>query len=305
MTPDQRALAHAARQGGVIDRQQALACGLSRSAIDRRLGNGDWKRVRRSVYRLIDLTEPKDLLRAAVGVLPSAVVSHESAAEIHRFPTVATGRAVVSVHTRSTHVFPGVVVHRNHDLAASHVVEIDDLPVTTIPRTIIDLGLFLSHRHLRRVVDDLIAARRVTVEQLSTTFDQVAKKGKPGSKSMRRILEERGAGPEANATTLELLGLQLMREGGLPDPVIEYPIPWDNARRLDAAYPSERVGIEWDSRRWHGLIDAFERDRRRDRAALLHGWTVFRFTWLDVTDRPAEVVETVRMALRNAQTVGP
>lgn len=305
MTPDQSALAIATRQGGVIDRRQALACGLSRSAIDRRVESGDWMRVRRSVYRLIDLTEPKDLLRAAVGVLPSAVVSHESAAEIHRIPAVATGRAVVSVHSRSTHVFPGVTVHRNHDLAASHVVEIDDLPVTTVPRTIVDLGLVLNHRHLRRVVDDLIAAQRMTVEQLSATFEQVAKRGKPGAKSLRRILEERGVGPEANATTLELLGLRVLRDGGIADPIIEYPIPWDSTRRFDAAYPAERVGIEWDSRRWHGLIDAFERDRRRDRAALLHGWRVFRFTWQDVTERPGEVVETVQIALATAQSVGP
>lgn len=304
MTPDASALARAARQGGVIHRRQALECGLSATTIDRRVRSGDWKRVMRSVYRLIDMDRPGDLLRAAVGVLPSAVVSHESAAEIHRIPMVEAGRAVVSVHTRTTHRFPGVIVHRNHDLAATHVVEIDDLPVTTIPRTLIDLGTVLTEGHLRRVVDDVIGMQRVTVQDLALAFDQIAKRGKPGATAFRRILDERGTGPGANATTLERLGLRVLREAGLPDPEIEYPIPWNRVRRFDAAYPRERVSIEWDSRRWHGLIDAFERDRRRDREALLHGWTVFRFTWVDVTERPAEVVETIATALHNARTVG-
>lgn len=304
MTPDQLALARAARQGGVINRQQALECGLTTSAISRRLESGDWKREVRSVYRLIDMRAPQDRIRAAVGVLPSAVVSHESAAEIHRIGKVGTGKAVVSVHTRTTHEFPGVIVHRNHDLAAAHVVEITDLPVTTIPRTLVDLGAVVTSRQLRSIVDDLIAERRVTVDELGVTFDEVARKGKPGIKTMRRILEERGSGPAANATTLERRGLRVLLDGGLPEPTTEYPIPWDRKRRFDAAYPPERVGIEWDSRRWHGLIDAFERDRQRDRAALLHGWSVFRFTWADVTERPGNVVDTIRIALHRSQTVG-
>ena len=188
-------------------------------------------------------------------------------------------------------------MHRNHDLAAEHVIEIDDLPTTTGARTVIDLGLVLSQKHLRRIVDDLIAQRQVTVEELSTTLDQVAKRGKPGSTALRNILAERGAGTEADATRLELRGLAVLREGGLPKPLIEYPIPWSPQKRFDAAYPAEQVAIEWDSKRWHGLIDSFERDRRRDRAALLHGWVVLRFTWKDVTERPAEVAATVRAIL--------
>ncbi len=250
------------------------------------------------------MTEPRDLVRAAVAVLPSAVVSHETAAEFHGFPTVQTGRAVVSVHTRSTHVFPGVTIHRNHDLSAPHLTEVNGLPVTTVPRTLFDLGLVLRERSLRRIVDDLIAQRRVSVEEISTVIDQVAKRGKPGATALRRIIAERGTGLEAKMSTLERRGLGVLRAGGLPDPILEYPIPWDSWKRFDAAYPKAHVAIEWDSKRFHGLIDAFERDRRRDRAALLHGWRVLRFTWKDVTERPEEVVATVQAILDSARTVG-
>lgn len=136
MTPDQRALALAARQGGVITLPQAVSCGLSRSGIKRRVDRGDWRRIFRSTYQLIEMVEAKDLLLAAAFTLPSAVVSHEFATELHEFPHIDRGRAVVSVHTRPTHTFPGVTVHRNHDLAGEHVVEINGLLVTSIPRTI-------------------------------------------------------------------------------------------------------------------------------------------------------------------------
>jgi very-short-patch-repair endonuclease len=34
-------------------------------------------------------------------------------------------------------------------------------------------------------------------------------------------------------------------------------------------------------------------DRRRDRAAVRHGWVVLRVTWADVTDRPAATAQEI------------
>ena len=297
MTPDNLALSLAARQGGVITLVQALDCGLSSSSVKRRVRRGNWTRVFRSVYRLIDMTDPTDLVRAAVAGLPRAVVSHQTAAEMHGITNVKQGMAVVTVHSKTTHVFPGVIVHRNHDLLPGHVDAVRDLPTTTLPRTVVDLGQVLTEKHVRHVVDNLIAQQKVTVEDIRSVHAEVARRGKPGSKAVRTILEERGAGPEASATRLELKGLAVLRDGGLPDPILEYPAPWDQNKRLDAAYPDARLAIEWDSRGFHGRIDAFERDRERDRNALVHGWRTVRFTWKDVTERPHSVVTTVRVLL--------
>ncbi|PPI25626.1 MULTISPECIES: endonuclease domain-containing protein [unclassified Rathayibacter] len=40
--------------------------------------------------------------------------------------------------------------------------------------------------------------------------------------------------------------------------------------------------IELDGRRWHTAAEAFTRDRRRDAAAVLSGYTVLRFSYADV-----------------------
>jgi hypothetical protein len=174
---------------------------------------------------------------------------------------------------------------------------VDDIPATTIPRTICDLASILHPAHLSAIVDDLVAEKRLELPKLRSIGEQLARRGKPGSTALRALLEERTSIDSAVASRLERLGLAALVEAGLPQPVLEFPAPWDETRRLDAAYPDVRVGIEWDSKRWHTQVAAFENDRRRDRSALLHGWRVFRFTWEDVTNRRHEVVGTVRSAL--------
>jgi predicted transcriptional regulator of viral defense system len=67
---------------------------------------------------------------------------------------------------------------------------------------------------------------------------------------------------------------------------------------VDALWREERVAVELDSWRHHRDRDAFERDRRKANALILAGWTVLRFTYADVTRRPAETAATLSAALR-------
>ncbi|MEA2010049.1 MAG: type IV toxin-antitoxin system AbiEi family antitoxin domain-containing protein [Actinomycetota bacterium] len=286
----------AAQQGGVIRKDQAIACGFTRGQIDQRVRDGRWRSLGRSAYSVLEMPGVMNLVRAAVAALPDAVVSHDAAAEIHGLPKLRRGVASVLVHSRTTHVFPDVTVRRCHDLEPSHVVEVDGLPVTSIPRTIVDLSPFLTSRHLRAVLESTVADQRVRVDDVRTVVDEIARRGKPGIRKIRWILDERDVGPR-NGTPLERVGATVLREGGIVEPRFEFPIPWDHERRFDVAFPPERLAIEWDSRRWHELVEAFSRDRERDRQALLHGWRVVRFTWVDVTRHPEDVVDTVRRLL--------
>ncbi|MEA2023211.1 MAG: type IV toxin-antitoxin system AbiEi family antitoxin domain-containing protein [Actinomycetota bacterium] len=300
MDPDRIALDIASRQGGVLTRGQAIDCGISAPSIKYRLRRRRWTKISRSVYRLIELDQPSDLLRAAITVLPNSVISHQSAAEFHEIQRVQRGLATVTVHTRTTHSFPAVEVHRSHDLRTEHTRVFNGLPYTTLPRTVVDLAGILRPKHIERIADDLITEKRLTVERLNAILRDVGRRGKPGSTVIRALLEDRGHGVDRNATGLERRGLAVLRSGSLPDPALEYSIPWNPARRFDACYPQWHIAIEWDSRRWHLSDTAFEQDRERDRSALLHGWAVYRFTWHDVTERPDHVVETIRAAIERS-----
>lgn len=287
----------AAEQGGVLRRNQALELGLTKRKIAHRVMTGRWHQVARSVYRVLSMRSAEDRLRAAAIALPGAVVSHQSAAELLEIPSVERGLAVVTVHTCTTHRFLDVLVHRSHDLDPAHVTEVRDLPVTNTARTVIDLASVLRPRHVASIIDDLVAAKRLAIDELQAIAQEVLRRGKPGSAALRELLADRGDGPEANASRLERLGVQLLRDSGLPGSRTEFPIPWNPRRRFDLAYPDSKLAIEWDSRRWHTQVEAFDRDRERDRQAVRNGWRVLRYTWRDLTTRPGGIVDTVRSVL--------
>lgn len=282
----------------MILRRQLIEAGLSEAQIKYRLKCGDWEPVSQRAYRVIELVGADHRLRAAMAVLPGAVMSHESAAEHHGIPLVERGRAVVTVHASTTHVFDGVTVHRVRDLVDGDVLTTPDGRVTTAARTLMDLAGVVKPDRLGRIVDQSLAGRLVCLEDLASVFARVARRGKKGTAAMRKILDARCDPEGEEASALERRGLDVIRSAGLPPPVREHPTPWDSTRRFDLAYPEHRLAIEWDSRRWHGRFEDFDRDRRRDRLAAIHGWVVLRFTWDDVDQRPAEVVQQIRVLLR-------
>lgn len=58
-----------------------------------------------------------------------------------------------------------------------------------------------------------------------------------------------------------------------------------------------RVVVECDGFAYHGGRREFRNDRRRDRELVALGYVVLRFTWEDVMQHPAQMVDSVRRAL--------
>ena len=72
--------------------------------------------------------------------------------------------------------------------------------------------------------------------------------------------------------------LKLVREAGLPEPLMNEPFgPWE----LDLYWPQFRLVVELDDYVTHGNAVAFERDRRKDADLQRHGLRVLRITRLD------------------------
>jgi len=284
------------KQGGVVRRDQAIDAGFTRHKIAQRVATGEWRLLPHGGYQLLEMPGSTNRARAAASVLPNAVVSHFSAAAVLGISRVPTSTASVSVHSRTTHVFPGVEVFRNRDLAPMHITSRDGVPVTTVERTIVDLAAKVRPKRLAWIVDELLAERRVSVDGVRDVLDAIACKGKPGVTSLRSVLDERSQG-SVNLSVLERAGLDLLDESNISGFVLEYPIPWAKRRRFDVAFPREKVAIEWDSFRWHSQKDAFLSDRDRDRLALEHGWRVLRFTWQHVHETPNSVLESIRTVL--------
>lgn len=288
----------AARQGGYVRRDQLVAQGLSPSAIDRRVNEGELTPITPGVYLVFPPRDHTDLLRGAILALPDAVVSHQSAAHLLGFSILPEQEATVVVPSHTTHRFPDVTVRRCNDLIPDDVIEVDGLPVTNVTRTLFDLSRLLKFREFDAIGEALVIAEMMELDEFDEMTARLARRGKGGSRYARLFLEIR-SGNERAATVLERKGRAVLSGGGLPEPEPEYPIPWSPIRRFDDAYPAAQLAIEWDSRAWHQQRSAMAADRRRDREAAAHGWVVLRFTWDDITERPYEIVASVKTLLRD------
>lgn len=288
------------RQSGYITLRQALACGMSADAVRRRVEARRWARVRAGLF-LIPGFEPsvRGRLLAATAAL-GAVVSHESAAELHKLPGVSKGLAVVTVRTRTTNRFPDVLVHQTTDLQAGHVTEFEGLPLTDVVRTVIDLAAAMPVPAIGKMVDHLVVAGAATIDSFADEVTELARHGKPGMKTMHTVLEVRDGARFMGDSRLEMWALRLIRQWGFPEPEVQYPLPWRAARkgRVDFAYPLIRLIIEVDGRAWHTTLEAFESDRLRDNHAQLAGWRVLRITYRMLVEQPEMVRDMIRRALQ-------
>ncbi|MGQ0804488.1 MAG: type IV toxin-antitoxin system AbiEi family antitoxin domain-containing protein [Actinomycetota bacterium] len=291
----------AERQHGVFSRPQALDLGASSWLIQRRVAAGVWIPVAEGVYRLRGFPRSwcASLMTAVLATAGPAVVSHEAAAALHGLDTFPRGPVVLTVRHGAGRLKDLARAHQLDDLLAEHVTERSGLPVTTVARTIVDLTAVCRRGRVDHALDDALAARRITIEEVVACFDAVCRRGKPGMRLMRALLAEHLPGYVPPSTDLERLLLRVLRNGGLPRPALQYPFPGrlPGEGWVDAAYAEAQLVIEADSRRWHTRKRDFAVDRQRDNETTLAGWRVLRFTWDDLIHRPEWVVSAVRAIL--------
>ena len=70
--------------------------------------------------------------------------------------------------------------------------------------------------------------------------------------------------------------------------------------RSTSQFPDARLAIEIDGWAWHTDVDRFRTDRHEGNALVAAGWTVLRFTWHDLTNRPDYVLAQIKAALLTA-----
>lgn len=100
------------------------------------------------------------------------------------------------------------------------------------------------------------------------------------------------ADPQADSL-LETLARLVLTQAKLP---IQSQAVVDGVGRVDFLVAG-RVVVEVDGHRHHTGLRAFTRDRERDRALVLRGYTVLRFTFRDVVDHPDRLVREISEAL--------
>lgn len=286
----------AARQYSLAHRQQALDLGMTPRQIQERLDSGWFVPVHRSVYRLPGgpSSSKQALLAACLAAGPGAVASHRSAAVLWRLRGIEDAPTEITVvgdrHCRMT----SVVVHRTDTVADVDVSLRSGIPVTTPARTLLDLGAVVPASLVEPALEDALMRRLVNFLLLANTLERLGGRGRRGAAVLRALVEERDPATVPTQSVLEDELLRVLWRGGLPAPVRQYQV---GRVLLDAAYPDIKLGIEADSRTWHG--GRLDVQRNSDKANLLvaSGWRVLHFTAGDIRRRASYVVDTVAQEL--------
>lgn len=284
-------------QCGLFSRAQAFELGASQDMLDCAIGSERVTHEAEGVYGLPGWPESwwREVWRAFLATGPDAVVSHETAAAIHRLTNFPRGRIVLTTRHGDHHWHGLADMRQSTDLRPEHVRIRDGLPVTTPVRTLFDLAAVTGRERLAVAVEDAHISGQCPLEHLIGLYEELRRPGKHGMKKLGRILAERGPGYVPPESALERLLLKVLRNAGLPKPRLQAQLPWRTTlpSRCDALYEKERIILEADGRRWHTRVDAMAEDRRRDREALNHGYRPYRFVYEELKRDPQMVADTV------------
>jgi hypothetical protein len=286
-SPDALVAEIAARQHGVVTLLQLLACGLSRSAITRRLKSGRLYRIHVGVYAVghPGLSRQGNELAGVLAAGPGSGLGRRSAGELHRisrFPAPCV--EVVSPWQRAPR---GVRVYRCRGLGRLDLTSEDGIPVTTVHRTLVDLSDGLTKWQLANVIHE--AAFRGRFVEPAVRDAMARANGRRRLAVLDAAIALHRAGSAGTRSGNEDLFLTF----DLPEPLVNTHLL---GFEVDFVWPDRKVAVEIDGA-GHGREPTAKDDARQDGALAAAGFTTLRFTEADVRGRGREVARRTAEAL--------
>jgi putative AbiEi antitoxin of type IV toxin-antitoxin system len=277
----------AARSHGVVTRAQLLAAEITRAEIKWRLRTGALLREHPGVYRVGHRAPSVEAryLAAVWACGEAAVLSGRAAA--HLWGLIKGAAPPPEVTAPSEHRIDGVTTHRARSIERSTH---RGIPITTVPRTLVDLAAHLSLDALARACHEAGVKHDTTPAQVEAVL--AARPRIKGAKKLREILR---GDVQVTLSELERQFLARLKEADLPRPVTNRRA---HGRRVDCRWPEHRLTVELDSYRYHHSRHAWEQDRSREREARVRGDEFRRYTYGDVVESPRLMLGELRALLR-------
>lgn len=287
-------------QGGAVTSAQLHQCGLTRDAIAHLVADGRLERAGQGLF--IDVGAPRtydtELWLAVLGT--GGVLAFDTAAHLWGLgPRPA--RVCVAVRAeRHITLRAGVRVYRT-PVPETDVTRLNGLPITSRRWTLLDVIGRMSPRDAQRLADRALQQAWITRADISDRLRSFP--SRTGNKRLRLVLAQSEDGAAARS---ERKLHALLRRAGIEGWLPNYEV-WHNGALvavLDVALPERRLALEVDGWAFHSDVDRFIGDRRRQNTLVAMGWTVLRFTWADLTQRPDLVARTIRQVLDSGELSG-
>ena len=281
--------ARLADEFGLINRQEVVPELLSRASWGRAVRSGVLVLEHPNVARLSSYPSTTlERIRAAnLACGTSSLIAGPTAAWLHGISVPEPGDIHVLSENRLINSHKNnLVLHRPVNLALIERAQCQGIHVTGPERTLFDVAAW-SPQFLHRTFEHFLVTGDLTVRSTWRALFKISRQGRSGITRVRRMLNDWDLDTEQPESVLEAKMLRLCYEAGFPPFEFQAPI---GQFRVDFLWREQMAIVECDGFAYHGSTrDAFERDRARDAYLQSLGYTVWRFSFRQLTYRQGEV----------------
>ena len=272
----------AARQRGLVTREQLREHELSDRQVERLISKGWLQRVYPNVYAVGHghLSDRAHLLAALLSLGSRAFLSHRTAAAVW-------GLRAVNLHDIEVTV-PGtgglrrvrMTVHRS--TTEPHVDEVrshGELRLSSVPRMLVELASREKPAELTRLVTVAVQKRLLALDRQDgrAALEAVLTRHRrrPGMAKLTAVLAVYRRAESSKSELERAFDRLLAQHPEIPDPQRNISIDvWE----IDRFWPQHNLAVELDGRPYHVAANAMERDRIKDAFLLRQEITPLRFT---------------------------
>jgi len=275
---------------GVVARRELLAAGVTAAQVKRRLQKGTLLIEFPGVYRLGHRAPSTDAhyMAAVKACGPEAALRGRAAAFLLGLLRLRVPPEPEVLTTRDRRV-RGIRIKRTRRIDPRDVTIFRAIPVTAVPRTLVDLAAKLPLTALGRAFHE--ARVKYRLEPAAVEEVLARRPNSPGAAKLRAVMY---GDSRITLGHVEERFLALLAEHRLPLPATNVAVRHEY---LDCRWKDPPLAVELDSYRYHGSRHAWEADRRREREARARGEEFRRYTYGDVCEHPELMLAELRTML--------
>jgi hypothetical protein len=272
---------------GIVTRSELLAAGISSDEIQHRREIGALIPVYRGVYRVGHRAPnfESSYMAAVKACGEGALLSGMAAAYLFGLVKAKPPPAEVTAPTDRDGA------RYSPSICANDATRWRGIPVTTVPRTLIDVAPRLREADLARLCHEAGVLHKAT----PASVERLLLPNTPGAGKLRAVLR---GDAKVLLSRLEEKFVERLNQYGLPLPQTNKPA---GGRRVDCRWPDHRLTVELLSYTFHNSRHSWEQDQRRQREAYARGDEFRTYTWDDVFVAPDPMMRELIALLPHAR----
>jgi len=248
---DRRIAEYAGRQHGTVAVRQLVSLGISASAVGGRVASGRLHRVFSGVVAVMPLrllTRRGSVMAATLACRPGTLATHRSSAMLYELRLAQRAWIDVTTPGAKGHRRRGIRIHDGLTLSPDDVTVIDNIPCTSLARTLLDIAEDATRREVERALD---VAEQQQILDMRAIDDVLARAdGRRGAKLLREVLAEHTVGSTLTRNKLEEAFLAIARAAELPPDAVNVWIafPDGGGAEADFVYRQQCLIVETERR---------------------------------------------------------